>query len=78
MPETQRELKFTMGMNHLNEEHKNFFINGVKPWPQSLDDACTSATKYIPKLRQPGGVNAAAERATAFVMRPGKGGEGKK
>ena len=76
MPEMQKELKFTMGLNHLYEEHKNFFINGVKPWPQSLDDAYTSATKYIPKQRQQGGANAAAERANAFVMRHGKGGGG--
>ena len=27
MPETQKGLKFTMGLNHLYEEHKNFFIN---------------------------------------------------
>ena len=39
MPETQKGLKLTMGLDHLHEEHKNFFINGVKPWPQSLDDA---------------------------------------
>ena len=44
----------------------------MKEWPQSLDDAYTSATKFIPKQRQYGGVNAGAERANAFAMRPGK------
>ena len=72
-PEQQKGLKFTMGLNHIYDEHKNFFINGVKPWPQSLDEAYTSATKFIPSRRQSGGGGGALKRANAFAMKSSKG-----
>ena len=72
-PEQQKGLKFTMGLNHIYDEHKNFFINGVKLWPQSLDEAYASATKFIPSRRQSGGGGSALERANAFAMKSSKG-----
>ena len=76
MPDTQKALKFTMGLNHLYEEHKNFFINGVKPWPDTLEEAFQSASRFIPTKRLSGGGGAAAERANAFAMKAAKGAKG--
>jgi hypothetical protein len=76
--EDQMALKYTMGLNHHYDEFKYFYINNLKPWPETLEGAISESLTYNPKRANhhpPGG---AFERANAFAFtgRGGRGGRG--
>ena len=73
-PEDQMALKFIMGLNHMYDDFKYFYINNLKPWPDTLDQANSEAAKFSPKTKSAAHSNAADyERANAFAF-TGRGG----
>ena len=71
-PEGRMAVKFILGLNNYYLEFKNFYINNLKVWPDSLEESYNDAAKFKPMkgLSSP----AAMERANAFSM-TGRGGK---
>ena len=74
-PEDQMGIKFTLGLNHHYDDYKYHFVNNLRPWPESLEEAHNEAVKFLPNRKVGGGGSPAAfKRANAFAYGKGRGG----
>ena len=76
-PEGRMAVKFILGLNNYYSEFKNFYINNLKVWPNTLEESYNEASKFKP-TKVLNNSPAAMERANAFAMtgRGGKSGRG--
>lgn len=75
-PETEMAIKFTMGLNHHYDEYKGYYINSLREWPTSLEEAYMEAAKYNPYQKRAGQNQGGIERANAFAATGRGGGRG--
>ena len=75
-PETEMAINFTMGLNHHYDEYKRYYINSLREWPTSLEEAYMEAAKYNPYQKLAGQSQGGFGRANAFAATGRGGGTG--